>query len=53
MLSLLLLLHVYIYRQQFTFASMRDYTAPTLLSLPLALLEVCQVVVRIPVVRWV
>ena len=32
---------------------MRDYAALTLLSLPLALLEVCQVVVRISVVRCV
>ena len=32
---------------------MRDYAALTLLSLPLALLEVCQLVVRISVVRCV
>ena len=40
-------LYVYMYRLHFTSASMRDYAALTLLSLPLALLEVCQVVVRI------
>ena len=44
-------LYVYMCRLHFTSASMRDYAALTLLSLPLALLEVCQVVVRISVVR--
>ena len=40
-------LYVYMYRLHFTSATMRDYAALTLLSLPLALLEVCQDVVRI------
>ena len=46
-------LYVYMYRLHCTSASMRDYAALTLLSLPLALLEVCQVVVRISVALWV
>ena len=40
-------LYVYMYRLHFTSASIREYAALT--SLPVALLEVCQVVVRISV----